>query len=186
LRTKAQLHGVLLPTCERQREIFLEPASPTGFSHVNWRTLSAVASAVAREIFVLEDATIVSEIGTSKLCEAAGRRFWISGAQILPDSDVRHVGDHGRLVLARMAPLPAPARQVTTPDTPSIDLEDLFVIEAAEVVSEGRRASLCKVDARGLWIPNDRILPGSEIRNNGDRGRLVIPRWLAAHLGLEE
>jgi len=139
---------------------------------------------MAREVFVLENATIVSEIGTAKLCEVAGRRFWISGAQILPESDVRHVGDHGRLVLARVAPLPPPRQQATTASASSIDPDDPFTIETAEVISEGRRASLCRVDERGLWIPNDRILPGSEIRNNGDRGRLLVPRWLAEHLGL--
>jgi len=143
------------------------------------------------DLFILEDVTIVNESGSSRLCEVEGRRFWIPVAQILPGSEVHRVGDRGRLVLARMSWIDAAERAAAMGDRlrgpsspPRRESDDVLVVDDAEVISEGRRATLCKRGTHRFWVPNARILPGSEIRNNGDRGRLVVERWLAVHLGL--
>ena len=42
----------------------------------------------------------------------------------------------------------------------------------------------CRIEARSVLVPRLLIQPGSEVRRPGDRGNLVIHRWLAIGLGL--
>ncbi len=42
---------------------------------------------------------------------------------------------------------------------------------------------VCRIGDRRLPIPS-RYLGASEVQKPGDRGRLVLPRWLATHLHL--
>ncbi len=42
----------------------------------------------------------------------------------------------------------------------------------------------CRIDKRNVLIPRLLIQPGSDVRQVGDRGKLVIHRWLAIGLGL--
>jgi hypothetical protein len=43
---------------------------------------------------------------------------------------------------------------------------------------------VCLVDGIRVRIPTSLIESGSEVRRNGDHGRLVIPKWLALSVGL--
>jgi len=43
---------------------------------------------------------------------------------------------------------------------------------------------VCLIDGYRVRVPTLLIKAGSEVRRNGDRGRLVIPRSLAASIGL--
>ena len=60
---------------------------------------------------------------------------------------------------------------------------DVVELEAVEALSDTVDGLLCRVGERRLLIPA-RYRAGSEIRKPGDRGRLVLPRWLAIRLGL--
>jgi len=42
----------------------------------------------------------------------------------------------------------------------------------------------CRIEDRIVGIPPFRLLPGSEIVRAGDRGKVVLPKDLAARLGL--
>ena len=53
-----------------------------------------------------------------------------------------------------------------------------------EVVRDTELALLCTIAGARHWIAVSQVLPGSEVRHAGDRGRLVIPEWLAADRGL--
>lgn len=62
--------------------------------------------------------------------------------------------------------------------------DETVVLDAVEGRSETERGLVCRVGDRPVQIPPRFLLAGSEVRRPGDRGRLVIPRWLAADLGL--
>jgi len=53
-----------------------------------------------------------------------------------------------------------------------------------EVLDYGGPVMCCRVGDRVVWVPALRVLPGTEIKKQGDRGRLVLPTELAADLGL--
>jgi hypothetical protein len=58
------------------------------------------------------------------------------------------------------------------------------VIETVTVIGELGTALICCVAGRRAIVPRDLVLAGSELRKAGDRGRLVVPRWVAFDLGL--
>jgi hypothetical protein len=43
---------------------------------------------------------------------------------------------------------------------------------------------VCLIGGRRVLVPRLPIDPRSEVQRAGDRGTLLIPRWLAADLGL--
>ena len=53
-----------------------------------------------------------------------------------------------------------------------------------EVLEYGGPVMCCRVGDRVVWVPALRVLPGTEIKKRGDRGRLVLPTELAVDLGL--
>jgi hypothetical protein len=57
-------------------------------------------------------------------------------------------------------------------------------IEDVEVLSEGGLVIRCRVGERIVLVPFLGTLPGTEIKRQGDKGRLVLPRDLAVDLGL--
>jgi hypothetical protein len=65
-----------------------------------------------------------------------------------------------------------------------MDPREEMTFEDVEVVGDDGLALKCVVEGRAVWIGHLQILPGSSVRAVGDRGRLVIPAWLARDLGL--
>ena len=61
--------------------------------------------------------------------------------------------------------------------------DDWLSIEGVHAVSEGL-VLICDVDGQRVGVPPTQVAPHSEVRRPGDRGRLIIPRWLAIDLGL--
>jgi hypothetical protein len=59
-------------------------------------------------------------------------------------------------------------------------------IEASpvEALSESVHGLVCKMDERRFAIPRHFLLAGSEVRKPGDRGKVLIPGWLARSLGV--
>jgi hypothetical protein len=53
-----------------------------------------------------------------------------------------------------------------------------------EVLDYSGPVMCCRVGDRVVWVPALRVLPGTEIKTQGDRGRLVLPPDLAVELGL--
>ena len=53
-----------------------------------------------------------------------------------------------------------------------------------EVLNTSGAGLLCRIRERDLLIPLLLIEPGSSIHAAGDRGALIIKRWLAIGLGL--
>jgi hypothetical protein len=60
----------------------------------------------------------------------------------------------------------------------TIEFRDVEVLDA-----EGEELH-CAVAGKQIVVPLLTVQPGSEVHAAGDRGRLVIPRWLAIGLGL--
>jgi hypothetical protein len=56
----------------------------------------------------------------------------------------------------------------------------------ARVVRVTGAALLCEVEDTKIWFPRSQCLAGTEVRDVGDEGSLVIPQWLAAEKGLYE
>jgi hypothetical protein len=57
-------------------------------------------------------------------------------------------------------------------------------IADVEVLHGGNLVWLCRVGDKVVCLPALGVLPGTEIRRKGDRGRLAIPHDLAVELGL--
>jgi len=53
-----------------------------------------------------------------------------------------------------------------------------------QVLFDTGMSLVCLVDGIRVRVPSHLIESGSEVRSNGDRGRLVIPRSLALAVGL--
>ena len=58
------------------------------------------------------------------------------------------------------------------------DYEDVE-IEDVEVIAATEKAILCLIDGKQHWIPQSQIQPDSEVWKRGDKGTLVISRWIA-------
>ncbi len=66
-----------------------------------------------------------------------------------------------------------------------IDGSDRVTFDDVEVANDGGGVIMsCRVGKKLIWIPPRRMLPGTTIAHTGDRGRLVVTRWLAITLGL--
>jgi hypothetical protein len=53
-----------------------------------------------------------------------------------------------------------------------------------EVIWDGGTALLCVIGGRRVWVPVLEMKYGSEVAKLGDRGKLVVSRWLAEQVGL--
>jgi hypothetical protein len=133
---------------------------------------------------VIEDAEPVREEASGFRVRVRDREVFIGRLQLPPGRLPPPVGLRGHLVLFREAawalglvPRPAPDA-AGLPETPVV-LADVLVTAADRdgvlvCVSEGRRFLLLPAHA----------MPGMTVDKPGDRGQLVIPRWLARDLGL--
>ncbi|HEV7732814.1 MAG TPA: hypothetical protein VGR62_11655 [Candidatus Binatia bacterium] len=61
---------------------------------------------------------------------------------------------------------------------------DLCTFADVEVVNATGTALIVRVKQLRVTVPRHDLQDGTTIRNDGDRGALVIPRWLADTLGL--
>jgi hypothetical protein len=53
-----------------------------------------------------------------------------------------------------------------------------------EVLEETVDGLLCRIGQKEVVIPSPLLQPGTAVRRPGDRGTLVIPRWLGIGTGL--
>jgi hypothetical protein len=53
-----------------------------------------------------------------------------------------------------------------------------------EVLDASAACVLCRIHEQDVMIPRVLVEPGSGVRSAGDRGTIVIQRWLAIGLGL--
>lgn len=65
-------------------------------------------------------------------------------------------------------------------------LEGVQRVEIAdvEVLNDTALVLYCRVGDEVVAVPALRLLPGTQIKHRGDRGRLVLPRDVAVDLGL--
>jgi hypothetical protein len=61
---------------------------------------------------------------------------------------------------------------------------DEVAIEDVEVIGETELTLICRIRGRRVMIPRLQIDRRSTVRRVGDRGRLIVPRWLADDLDL--
>jgi hypothetical protein len=65
-----------------------------------------------------------------------------------------------------------------------IEGSDRVEFRDVEALSYRRRSLVCRVGSMLVSVPPDRILPGSQVRRRGDRGKLVLPKKVAIDIGL--
>jgi hypothetical protein len=65
-----------------------------------------------------------------------------------------------------------------------MDGTDRIEFPDAEVLVENQAALLCRVNAKLVSIPLGRMLPGTTVRQQEDRGTVVLTREVAVMLGL--
>jgi hypothetical protein len=57
-------------------------------------------------------------------------------------------------------------------------------IADVEVLNDTNLVLYCRVGDEVVGVPSLQVLPGTQIKHRGDRGRLVLPHDLAVELGL--
>jgi hypothetical protein len=57
-------------------------------------------------------------------------------------------------------------------------------IADVEALDSGGLVMRCRIGNRVVWVPSLGMLPGTEIKRQGDRGRLVLAHDVAVDLGL--
>lgn len=57
-------------------------------------------------------------------------------------------------------------------------------LEVEVVVKETTLGLLCRIDEKETWIPKSLIGEDSEVRAEGDRGKIEVPEWWALKEGL--
>jgi len=62
--------------------------------------------------------------------------------------------------------------------------DDVVEVPDVEAVGDTGLTLVCLVGGRRVLVPHVQIETRSAVRAVGDRGVLVIPRWLATNLGL--
>ena len=65
-----------------------------------------------------------------------------------------------------------------------MDGSDRLEFANVHVISGNRFTLMCRVGARVVSVRVRSLLPGTEIKETGDRGRLVLTREAAVSLGL--
>ena len=63
--------------------------------------------------------------------------------------------------------------------------DELVAFEDAEAIEEQAGALHVRVRSRMVWVPHEHMaIADGVIAHAGDRGRLILPRWVAIGLGL--
>jgi len=62
-------------------------------------------------------------------------------------------------------------------------MERFIELPDVEVIAETECGLVCRIGEQRVEIPTLFIAPGSEVWECGDRGRLLIPLWLATEHG---
>ena len=65
-----------------------------------------------------------------------------------------------------------------------IEATNRVVIADEEALDGGGVVMHCRIGNRVVWVPSLGMLPGTEIRRQGDRGRLVLAHDVAVDHGL--
>ena len=65
-----------------------------------------------------------------------------------------------------------------------LEAAERMEIADAVVLKDTDLVLYCRVGDEIVAVPSLRILPGTQIKHRGDRGRLVLPHDLAVDLGL--
>ena len=60
---------------------------------------------------------------------------------------------------------------------------DTTMFRTAEVIRDSGTEFLCRVATKQVWVPLTEIRYGSELAQIGHRGRLIVSRWFAEHVG---
>jgi len=99
---------------------------------------------------------------------------------VFPDTPAH--GSHERNTERRMRRPTASPSQISE----SIVMDGLDRVEFRDVeaLSYRRLSLVCRVGSTLVSVPPRRILPGSQVRRRGDRGKLVLPKEVAVNLGL--
>ena len=61
-----------------------------------------------------------------------------------------------------------------------------IAFESVQVISTTELTMRCRVQSKVIVVGNLQVLSGTTVRNVGDVGRLVLPRWAVHDLGLTE
>jgi hypothetical protein len=68
-----------------------------------------------------------------------------------------------------------------------IGTQDFVTFEDVEAIASNGLGLLCRVSGKEVWVPYANMARRERtVRRPGDRGRLIVPHWLAVNLELLE
>jgi|SRR5262245_58974850 len=73
------------------------------------------------------------------------------------------------------------------PPPPAHKIYGKRIFDVTEVLNETPKALLIETTFEGkFWVPKSQLSQGNEVKAIGDKGRLIISRWLANQRRLED
>jgi len=138
----------------------------------------------AHEPIVIEDVETVREDSFGYRIRAHGRELFVGGLQLPPGRLPPPVGLRGHLVLFREVAWDLGLLPRSEPDSRGL-VETAVVMPDVLVTAADQDGVLVRVsEGRRFFLLPAHRMPGTTVDKPGDRGQVVIPRWLARDLGL--
>jgi hypothetical protein len=109
-----------------------------------------------------------------------GRERWVPFTQMPPNFEFPDDGERGDLEITRWLD------DRLDEDAAGGEREDDVSVPGVTAMRASAKAIQVRVPGRDelLWIPRGQVREGSEVREDGDHGTLVISGWIAGEKGL--
>lgn len=129
-----------------------------------------------------DKAKAIRETDKALLVKLGRRERWVPKGQIHSNSEVWKNGDEGKLVISTWLS----AKWEDEKDEPVKQEEPPVIVEDVACLRESAKAIMVRqgVDGEEIWIPKGQVLPESEVKGDGDCGKLVITAWISKEKNL--
>lgn len=131
---------------------------------------------------LIEGVKVIAASEMALLC--ARKEFgqcWVPRSQIKSGTTIHIKGDEGTLVIPAWLYQSMQGKAGGAPSQDDVTVEDCICVSEAR---SGKAISVRFPDGREEWMPVSQIREASEVRYDGDSGKLVVSAWIAGEKNL--